>query len=278
MEKLYDRADIYDLLENGSRYEITKWHWQYLLKGKPVRSLLDVSIGSGNMTLPVLDLGIDLYGSDLSEAMLSRCDKKATAKGYSVHLQCSDFREVSKHFTRQFDCVASTGNSLAYVTNEEVITALHQMDALVAPGGYLYFDLRNWDKIRRTKQRFYTYNPSFHGNTRVNLVQVWDHNFFGPHAQHRGADPVQSGQVFCAAKSPDSWRISGRAACRTVRSVGFRRGKIPGNAGGTVPGSAGLPGTDGVSGPELARLEVGFRVQSAKRPAEGHLGRRGCGI
>ena len=147
MEKLYDRADIYDLLENDSRYEITKGHWQYLLKGKPVRSLLDVSIGSGNMTLPVLDLGIDLYGSDLSEAMLSRCDKKATAKGYSVHLQCSDFREVSKHFTRQSDCVASTGNSLAYVTNEEVITTLHQMDALVAPGGYLYFDLRNWDKI-----------------------------------------------------------------------------------------------------------------------------------
>lgn len=66
MEKLYDRADIYDLLENDSRYEITKGHWQYLLKGKPVRSLLDVSIGSGNMTLPVLDLGIDLYGSDLS--------------------------------------------------------------------------------------------------------------------------------------------------------------------------------------------------------------------
>ena len=101
MEKLYDRADIYDLLENDSRYEITKGHWQYLLKGKPVRSLL------------------------------------------------------------------------------EVITALRQMDALVAPGGYLYFDLRNWDKIRGTKQRFYTYNPSFHGNTRVNLVQVWDHNSDG---------------------------------------------------------------------------------------------------
>lgn len=81
MEKLYDRADIYDLLENGSRYEITKGHWQYLLKGKPVRSLLDVSIGSGNMTLPVLDLGIDLYGSDLSEAMLSRCDKKQLQRG-----------------------------------------------------------------------------------------------------------------------------------------------------------------------------------------------------
>lgn len=140
MEKLYDRADIYDLLENDSRYEIIKGHWQYLLEGKSVHSLLDVSIGSGNMTLPVLKLGIELYGSDLSETMLDRCGKKAAAKGYPVSLQCSDFREVSRHFTRQFDCVASTGNSLAYVTNEEVITALRQMDALVAPGGYLYSD------------------------------------------------------------------------------------------------------------------------------------------
>ena len=72
------------MLENDSRYEITKGHWQYLLKGKPVRSLLDVSIGSGNMTLPVLELGIDLYGSDLSETMLDRCGKKAAAKGYPV--------------------------------------------------------------------------------------------------------------------------------------------------------------------------------------------------
>lgn len=106
------------------------------------------------MTLPVLELGIDLYGSDLSEAMLDRCGKKAAARAYSVHLQCSDFREISKHFTRRFDCVASTGNSLAYVKNEEVIAVLHQMDSLVVPGGYLYSGLRNWDKIRRTKQRF----------------------------------------------------------------------------------------------------------------------------
>lgn len=39
MEKLYDRADIYDLLENDSRYEIIKGHWQYLLEGKSVHSL-----------------------------------------------------------------------------------------------------------------------------------------------------------------------------------------------------------------------------------------------
>lgn len=50
------------------------------------------------------------------------------------------------------------------------------MDAHVRPGGYLCFDSRNWEKIQREKQRFYLYNPFFHNGTRVNLVQVWDHN------------------------------------------------------------------------------------------------------
>ena len=71
----------------------------------------------------------------------------------------------------------STGNSLAYVPNDEITGVLAQMDALVAPGGYLYFDLRNWDRIVRQKQRFYFYDPAFLPNgDRVDLMQVWDHH------------------------------------------------------------------------------------------------------
>ncbi|MDO5152688.1 MAG: class I SAM-dependent methyltransferase [Eubacteriales bacterium] len=180
MEKLYDRADIYDLLENDpTRYSITKKHWETILAGKSIKTLLDVSIGSGNLTLPLLDLGIALSGSDLSENMLQKCREKAAAKSGTIDLRVSDFRELTKAFSQQFDCVASTGNSLPYVTNSEISDVLAQMDALVRPGGYLYFDLRNWDRILRTRQRFYLYNPVFHGDTRVNLVQAWDYNSDG---------------------------------------------------------------------------------------------------
>ena len=33
MASLYDRADIYDLLENEQRYNITKEHWAGMLAG-----------------------------------------------------------------------------------------------------------------------------------------------------------------------------------------------------------------------------------------------------
>lgn len=175
MPSLYDRADIYDLLETEDRFQAYKRHWEHVFQDTGIHSLLDVSIGSGCVTLPLAEMGVALSGSDLSRTMLANCNKKAQAKGYSVQLQCSDFRDLSCWQGKKFDCVASTGNSLAYVTNSEVRDTLTKMDALVADGGYLYLDTRNWDRIVETHQRFYFYHPFYTGETRVNMFQVWDY-------------------------------------------------------------------------------------------------------
>lgn len=176
MGTLYDRADIYDLFDNEEKFLNVKKHWAAVLEGKKVESLLDVSIGTGSLTMPLCDLGVKVSGSDLSEAMLSQCSKKAKARGYEIDLKQSDFRKVDEAFDTTFDCVASTGNSLPYVTNEEIPLVLSKMDQLVAKGGYLYYDMRNWDKILGEKNRFYLYHPQFVNGTRVNLIQVWDYN------------------------------------------------------------------------------------------------------
>ena len=160
MDKLYERADIYDLLEIEQRWRGVLRHWQTLLDGKDIASLLDVSIGTGNLTLPLCELGVRLTGSDLNPAMLTRCREKAAARGFSPELAACDFRSLDAAFAgRQFDCVASTGNSLAYVENAEIPGVLRQMDVLLHPGGWLYIDLRNWDKIVRHRERFYFYDP-----------------------------------------------------------------------------------------------------------------------
>lgn len=176
MASIYDKADIYDLIEDESRYHAYKRHWESILENRPVKTLLDVSIGSGNVTLPLSDLGIRLSGSDLSESMLQKCQEKAAAKNLKINLKCCDFRTVSSHFSEKFDCVASTGNSLPHVDNNDVLNTLEQMDSLIKSGGYLYFDIRNWDKILKERRRFYLYNPFFDGDTRINLIQVWDYH------------------------------------------------------------------------------------------------------
>lgn len=176
MASLYDSADIYDLIENQERYDAYKEHWKSVLENKNIKSMLDVSIGTGSVTLPITELGVSLSGSDLSETMLDRCRKKASDRDMSVELKNSDFRDLKCWHGNKYDMVASTGNSLAYVSNEDVLKTLEQMDALVSDKGYLYFDLRNWDKILKERNRFLLYNPFFVDDTRVNLVQVWDYN------------------------------------------------------------------------------------------------------
>lgn len=77
MSSLYEREDIYDLIESEKRTEIIRDDWKQFLGSRQIRTLLDVSIGTGGMTLPLQELGIDIYGSDLSEKMLARCMEKS---------------------------------------------------------------------------------------------------------------------------------------------------------------------------------------------------------
>lgn len=77
MASVYDRTDIYDLFDSPKKDAQTLSHWQTVFDGRPIRSALDVSIGTGSLTLPLGQLGVSLYGSDLSGSMLARCRKKA---------------------------------------------------------------------------------------------------------------------------------------------------------------------------------------------------------
>ena len=179
MGKLYDRADIYDLIESDARTEVIRKDWEEFLGDRKIDTVLDVSIGSGGLTLPLQELGKNVFGSDLSEDMLAKCATKADIKGKTIELKCSDFRDLSCWGERTFDCVVSSGNSLAYVENTDILKTLEQMDNHVRMGGFLCFDSRNWEKIQRETQRFYFYNPMFKDGNRINLIQVWDHNSDG---------------------------------------------------------------------------------------------------
>lgn len=91
MSRLYDRAEIYDLIESEKRTEIIRRDWKQFIGERKIHTLLDVSIGTGGMTLPLQELGIEISGSDLSEAMLARCRTKAAAKNRPIELKCSAF-------------------------------------------------------------------------------------------------------------------------------------------------------------------------------------------
>ena len=50
MSQLYDRTDIYDLVESDQRTEIIRKDWADFLGDREIHTLLDVSIGTGSMS------------------------------------------------------------------------------------------------------------------------------------------------------------------------------------------------------------------------------------
>jgi glycine/sarcosine N-methyltransferase len=178
MKDLYDYPQIYDERWNEGAHRGYREHYRQMFSGKEITDILDCSIGTGNLTFCLAELGYEISGSDLNAAMLEEARKKAEAAGIRCPLTQCDFRELAGHFDRKFSCVMSSGNALAHVCPEDVARTLRQMDQLVKDGGYLYLDSRSWDKELREKKRFHGFQLPFvlPNGDKIHFVQVWDYN------------------------------------------------------------------------------------------------------
>jgi len=171
---LYDFPEIYDERFTDAANQAYKSHYEKIFASKGIKSVLDCSFGTGCLTFPLAELGYAVSGSDLSASMLKRAGEKARDKGFNIPLTQCDFRELSQHYSSTFDCVMSTGNAFAHVSNEDVVLTLKEMDQLINPGGYLYFDSRNWDVELKNKNRFKWARPFIRQDgLRINCVQDW---------------------------------------------------------------------------------------------------------
>lgn len=173
---LYQSIELYDLFYNQRKEIKLRGHYEELFSGKNIKSIHDCSFGTGDLTMVLSDMGYKVSGSDLSEEMLEAGMRKAEERSLDINLFKSDFRHVKDKIEEPLDLWISTGNSLPHIPNGEVKATIKEWAACIKEGGYIYLDLRNWDKIVDEKQRFYTYNPYIMGDTTVNLVQVWDHS------------------------------------------------------------------------------------------------------
>ena len=177
---LYDFPDVYDERFTEGANRVYREHYRRMFEGCDIRDILDCSFGTGCLSFCLCELGYRVWGSDLSASMLEKAREKAAQKGVDVPLVRCDFRELGRHFERRFDCVMSTGNAFAHVSNQDVLKTLAEMDGLVRPGGYLYFDSRNWEKELREKKRFQFARPFIREDgTRINYVQAWEYNADG---------------------------------------------------------------------------------------------------
>jgi len=93
---LYWDGRHYDLQTRDFTEDIPFYERQITRYGQPV---LELACGTGRITIPLAEKGIDISGLDVAETMLSEAGKKAPAKGLKIdwiHADCRHFKLKKK--------------------------------------------------------------------------------------------------------------------------------------------------------------------------------------
>lgn len=146
--ELYDdTAEIYDIFElNGTgETPITNRLLTNCFDAHRVRSVLDMTCGTGAQTIGLCRAGYSVTGSDLSKGMIDVAIRKSEGLPISYHQ--ADMRNVS---LGQFDAVISMFNAVGHLSTADFAVAIANAAANLRAGGVYVFDIFNRDMMGLT--------------------------------------------------------------------------------------------------------------------------------
>jgi SAM-dependent methyltransferase len=132
-------APVYELLTGDYAYGDWVGELEALARGRGLAGgrALDAACGTGNATLPLLELGYEVTGCDLSSAMVAAARERTAGRARIVEADL-----LRMPLLGRFDlatCFGDVPNHLA--STGEVRTALTGLRRNLRPGGMLLFDV-----------------------------------------------------------------------------------------------------------------------------------------
>jgi SAM-dependent methyltransferase len=109
--------------------------------------VLELACGSGRLTIPIAQSGIDIIGADLSKSMLDTARAKAARAGVEIQFFEADMRSFD--LPGKFSAILIPGNSLLHLfTLGDLTQCFRSVRRHLAPNGRLMFDISKWDLAR----------------------------------------------------------------------------------------------------------------------------------
>lgn len=184
-------ADFYDRLTPLYHLLFQDWEASLVRQGQALaaliasewpgrRKLLDVTCGIGTQAIALALRDFDVTASDLSAREIERAALEARQRGVQIALSVCDVREAHAHHGSGFDVVLSCDNSLPHLlTDQDLLAALGQMLACLAPGGGCIVTVRDYAREERGTNLVKPYEVRIVDGKRYLPFQVWD--FEGEH-------------------------------------------------------------------------------------------------
>jgi 2-polyprenyl-3-methyl-5-hydroxy-6-metoxy-1,4-benzoquinol methylase len=152
---LYEDADFYDAEFATREHEIPFYCRWASRTGGPI---LEVACGSGRLTLPIAEQGLEIVGLDVSAPMLARARAKSTKRSIAVEWTHQDCRTME--LGRTFKLILSATNAMQHLTDGESIDAfLRAARRHLSSDGYMIIDVMNPSvkKLSRTAGEPYAF-------------------------------------------------------------------------------------------------------------------------
>lgn len=138
-----------DLIDWEKRKAGENGFFEGLLKRHGVRSVIDVSTGSGFHAVQLKQAGFDVVATDGSSTMLTKARANFRAHELDIQSHYRDWLSLDPQDLGQFDAVVCLGSSLCHVFEANArLNVLEKFRALLKPGGLLVVDQRNFFAIR----------------------------------------------------------------------------------------------------------------------------------
>jgi SAM-dependent methyltransferase len=158
---LYSEPELYDLLfpdaqgcaavqDAERRKRIVASESFYLEEAGRGGRVLELACGTGRLTLPIAQRGIETVGLDSSPTMLEIAGAKAAASGAPATFVQADMRAFD--LPQRFDLIFIAGNSLQHLLSvDDLRQTLACARRHLASGGRLGFDVANPDLSQLTR-------------------------------------------------------------------------------------------------------------------------------
>ncbi len=185
--------------------------------------ILDVSCGIGTQAIALALQGRTVRTSDLSAKEIARAKTEAALRGVPIDFSVCDMRQAFAHHGPGHGVVLSADNSLPHLlTDDDLLTALRQMEACLAPGGGCLITVRDYAQETRGKNLLKPYGVRVEDGSRYLVFQVWD--FEGDYYDltfYFVVENLQTGAVQTHTMRSRYYAISTDRLCALIREAGF---------------------------------------------------------